>query len=246
MTESADVTAKPVIAERAAVWEDFIDIFYAPSSVFARRQNGTFWIPMFTVTILVGTLFYLNSGAMQPIMDAEFNRGMAVAMRNNPRLNAEAIERFRQIGMRIGQVFSFVITPVTITMVGVCLWLLGKLFEAKQTFTAALMVAAYAYVPRVLEGVLNGVQALVLDPEKLNGRFRISLGPGRFIDPDTASPVLLAIVGRMDVFTIWITVLLAIGLSVTGNISRTRAAIAAALVWAIGALPLIVQAIRSM
>jgi hypothetical protein len=246
MTESADVAAKPVIAERAAVWEDFIDIFYAPAQVFARRQNAAFWIPMFTVTFLVGTLFYLNSGAMQPIMDAEFNRGMAVAMRNNPRLNAEAAERFREIGMRIGQVFAFVITPITIAMVGVCLWLVGKLFEAKQTFKAALMVAAYAFVPRVLEGVVNGVQALMLDPANLNGRFRISLGPGRFIDPDSASPVLLAIVGRMDVFTIWITVLLAIGLSVTGNISRTRAAMAAALVWAIGALPLIVQAIRSM
>ena len=246
MTDSIDVTERPVAAGRVSVWEDFIDIFYAPSYVFARRQNGSFWIPMFTVTILVGALFYLNSGAMQPIMDAEFNRGMAVAMRNNPQMNAEAAERFRQIGTRIGQVFVFVFMPIAITAIGVCLWLLGKLFEAKQTFKAALVVAAYSYVPRVLEGVLNGLQALMLDPAGLNGRFRISLGPGRFIDPDTASPILLAIVGRMDVFTIWVTVLLAIGLSVTGNIPRSRAAIAAAMIWIIGALPLIVQAVRSM
>jgi hypothetical protein len=229
-----------------AVWEDFIDIFYAPSSVFARRQTGSFWIPMFTVTILLGLLFYLNSGAMQPIMDAEFNRGMAAAMRNNPQLNAEALERFRQIGTRVGQVFVFVFMPITIVAIGTCLWLLGKLFEAKQTLKAALMVAAYSYVPRVVEGVLNGVQALLLDPSRLNGRFRLSLGPGRFIDPDTASPIVLAVVGRMDVFTIWVTVLLAIGLSATGRIPRVRAAIAAALIWAIGALPLVVQAVRTM
>ncbi|MCM3879936.1 MAG: YIP1 family protein [Vicinamibacterales bacterium] len=230
----------------AGIWEDFIDIFYAPASVFARRQTGSFWIPLFTVTILLGTLFFLNSGAMQPIMDAEFNRGMAVAMRNNPQMNAEAVERFRQIGTRIAQVFVFVFTPVVIGTIGVCLWLIGKLFEAKQTLKAALVVSAYAYVPRVVEAVLNGVQALVLDPAGLNGRFRLSLGPGRFIDPDTASPILLAIVGRMDLFTIWITILLAIGLSVTGGIPRGRSAIAAALIWAIGAIPLIVQAIRSM
>jgi hypothetical protein len=246
MTETLDAAAKPASAERVAVWEDFIDIFYAPSNVFARRQHGSFWIPMLAVTMLVGTLFYLNSGAMQPIMDAEFNRGMAAAMRQNPQLTPEAMDRFRQIGTRIGQIVIFVMMPLTITMIGVCLWLIGKLFEAKQTFKAALVVAAYAYVPRVVETVFNGLQALMLDPANLNGRFRLSLGPGRFIDPDTASPLLLAIVGRIDLFTIWVTILLAIGLSVTGNIPRSRAAVAAALIWAIGALPLILQAVRMM
>ena len=50
--------------------------------------------------------------------------------------------------------------------------------------------------------------------------------------------------GRLDVFTIWVTVLLAIGLAVTGNVSRSRAAIAAAIVWLLGAAPLLLQAAR--
>jgi hypothetical protein len=41
----------------------------------------------------------------------------------------------------------------------------------------------------------------------LNGPFRVSLGLGRFFDPDIASPVLLALVGRINVFTIWVTIL---------------------------------------
>ncbi len=234
-------------SERASVWEDFIDIFYAPSNVFARREHGSFWIPMFVVSLLVGMIFFLNSGAMQPVMDAEFDRGMAAAMRRSPQqITPEAMERIRRIGTTIGQVFIFVIMPITITAVGICLWLLGKLFDAKQTFKAALVVSAYAFVPRIVEAVFHGVQAMMLDPASLDGRFRLSLGPGRFMDPDTVSPVLLAIVGRIDVFTIWITILLAIGLSVTGHIPRSRAAIAAALIWAIGALPLILQAVRMM
>jgi hypothetical protein len=246
MTDQAEAVSKPIVSQRTALWEDFIDLFYAPSYVFARRMNGSFWVPMFTVTVLLGTLFFLNSGAMQPIMDAEFNRGIAVAMRNNPQLNAEAAERFRALATRLGQVFIFVMMPLTIAAVGICLWLLGKLVEAKQTLKAAMVVAAYAFVPRVLEAVVGGVQAMMMDPSQLNGRFRISLGPGRFLDPDTTSPVLLAIVGRMDVFTIWVTVLLAIGLSVTGNIPRSRAAVAAGIIWVLGALPLIFQAIRTM
>jgi hypothetical protein len=57
--------------------------------------------------------------------------------------------------------------------------------------------------------------------------------------------MMLAVLGRVDVFTIWITILLGIGLSVTGKIPRSKAMIAAALVWAIGALPAVLQALRS-
>jgi hypothetical protein len=51
-------------------------------------------------------------------------------------------------------------------------------------------------------------------------------------------------VGRLDVFTLWVTVLIAIGLAVTGKISRGKAAVAAAIVWVIGALPTIAAALR--
>jgi hypothetical protein len=107
-------------------------------------------------------------------------------------------------------------------------------------------VAAYAFVPRVVEGVTNGLQALFLDPTQFNGRFRITFGPGRFLDPDTTSALLIAVVGRLDVFTLWITVLVAIGLSVTGRIPMSRAALVAAIVWLVGGLPTILQAIRAM
>jgi hypothetical protein len=238
-------TVHPAAAP-AAVWEDFIDILYAPSTVFARRERGPFWIPLFVVTLLVGTLFLMNSGVLQPVMDAEFDRGVAMAMRNNPQLTPEMVEGFRQVGGRLARIGAFIFVPITIVSVGCVLWLAGKLVEATQTLRAALVVAAYAYVPRVLEAVVNGIQGLLLDPSQLDGRFRLSLGAGRFLDPDTAAPLLLAILGRVDLFTIWITVLLAIGLAVTGHIPRQRASIAAAIVWVVGALPLVVQAIRSM
>lgn len=230
----------------ASIWEDFIDIFYAPSQVFARRENGSFWIPLFVVTLVTGVVFYLNSGVMQPIFDAEFERGMAVAMRDNPNIPPEAMERMRGFASRIGQVAVFVFMPIAMFGVALATWLAGKLVDAKQTFRAALVVAAYAFTPRILEGVINSIQGLLLDPTQLDGRFRISLGLGRFLDPDTTSPLLIALVGRIDVFTIWITVLIAIGLSVTGRIPRSRAGIAAAIVWLVGGLPLIIQAIRAM
>jgi hypothetical protein len=242
---SVDTASTNAPAGQAAVWEDFIDIFYAPSLVFARRARGNFWIPFLVVTLAIGALFYLNSGVLQPVMDGEFNRAMAAAMRANPRLTPEVADQFRQTGIRLAQVAGFLFVPVALFFTGNALWLIGKLFESKQTYQAALVVAAYAWVPRILEAALNGLQGLFLDPSQLNGRFRLTLGVGRFFDPDTASPIFLALIGRIDVFTIWVTILLAIGLSVTGGISRSRAALAAPLIWAAGALPILFQALRA-
>jgi hypothetical protein len=239
-----DASAAPVPEKPAAWWEDYIDIFYAPSQVFARRAHSGFGVPMLVVTVLVGAIFLANSGVMQPIMDAEFTRGMAAASRGNPAMTPETMEKARHIGETFAKIGAFIFMPVAIFLVGLALWICGKLVDAKQTLAAALMVSAYAFVPRILEGVLNGVQGLLMDPASLTGRYKISLGLGRFLDPDTASPLALAVLGRVDVFTIWVTVLLAIGLSVTGKIPRSRAAIAAALVWVIGALPAVLQAIR--
>ena len=231
-------------AKPAALWEDFIDIFYAPSQVFARRATSGFGIPMLVVTVLIALLALANSGVMQPIVDAEFSRGAAAAMRKDPRVTAEMLDKTRPFGEAIAKYGAIVFVPVGIFLTGLFLWLCGKLVDAKEALAAAVMVAAYSYVPRILEGVINGVQGLLLDPATLNGRFKLSLGLGRFLDPDSVSTVVLAMLGRIDVFTIWVTVLLAIGLSVTGKIPRSQAAIAAAVMWLVGALPQLLGAMR--
>jgi hypothetical protein len=84
-----------------------------------------------------------------------------------------------------------------------------------------------------------------MDPASLNGQYRVSLSAARFLDPDVASPVLVGLLSRIDLFTIWVTVLIAIGLAVTGKISRAKAAIAAAVIWLLGALPAFATALRS-
>ena len=238
--------ATPIVTPRAAIWEDFVDIFYAPSAVFRRREHGNFFIPLVVITIFCGVLFYLNSGALQPMFDAEFDRQMSVAMRQNPNIPPEAVERMRGFAAIMQQVAMFIFIPIAIFGIGVTTWVAGKLVDAHQTFRAALVVGAYAYSPRIIDGVLHGLQGLFLDPAQLDGRFRLSFGIGRFLDPDTVSPLLLAVVGRIDLITIWITVLVAIGLCVTGRIPLKKAAIAAAIVWFIGGLPLIIPALRSM
>lgn len=233
----------PVKAEKASLFDDFMDIFYSPSSVFARRENASFWIPMLIVSVLLGIIFIANRDLMEPIMDAEFDRAMAAGA-GGRQLTPEQLEQARKFSQGFATVGAFVGGPILILVTGLVLWLVGKFFDAKESLNAALVVASFAFVPRVVEGIVGRIQGLFVDPASLDSRYSLSLGFGRLLDPDTTSPLLLAIVGRIDVFTIWVTVLLAIGLAVTGKISRGSAAIAAAIVWLVGALPSIAGALR--
>jgi hypothetical protein len=110
-----------------------------------------------------------------------------------------------------------------------------------MTVGDGMMVATYSYLPRVISSVATGVIALMTDPSKLNGMYSATVSAGHFLDPDTAAPMAVAFAGRVDLFIIWQTILLAIGLSVAGKISRGQAYAAAALVWVIGALPGLMQ-----
>ncbi len=239
--------AAPVATPRAAVWEDFIDIFYAPSAVFRRRETGNVFIPLAVITILCGVLFYLNSGALQPMFDAEFDRQMATAMRQNPNIPPEAVDRMRGFALRIQQVAMFIFMPIAIFGVGVTTWLAGKLVDATQTFRAALVVAAYAYAPRIVDSVLHGVQGLFLDPEAV-GRPVPPVIRGRPLPGSRYG--FAAVAGyrgpsRSD-HDLDHRARLQSASAVTGRIPLRRAAIAAAIVWFVGGLPLIIPALRSM
>ena len=238
-----DTSAPPPKQEKASLLDDFMDIFYAPSSVFARRERESVWSPRVIVSLLIGIVFYANRDLLEPIMDAEFSRSMAKSA-GGRQMTEDQMQAARKVAGTFGTIGAFVFAPIGIFMIGLVTWLVGKFVDAKQTLGAAIMVATFAYVPRIVEGIVTRVQALLIDTSGFDARYSYSLGPGRFLDPDTASPILYAIVGRLDVFTIWVTVLLAIGLAVTGKISRGKAAIAAAIIWLLGGLPTIAQALQ--
>ena len=239
----ATPSAQPVKPEKSSLLDDFMDIFYAPSSVFARRATRSFWVPLLIVTVLLGVIFIANRDLIDPIMEAEFARSMA----NDPRMaqmSPEQVEAGRRIAGTFATVGAFVMTPILLLALGVVIWIVGKFFDAAQTLNAAITVSTFSYVPRIVEGIVNRVQGLLIDPSTLDSRYSLSLGLGRFFDPDTANPILLGLIGRIDVFTIWVTILIAIGIAVTGKVSRARAAIAAAIVWLVGALPSLAGAFR--
>jgi Yip1 domain. len=239
------MTSPAPAATKTPIWEDFIDIFHSPSEVFARRQNQGVLVPMLILTLILGGLNLAFSGVLSPVRDAEFSRAMAAQMKAHPEYTQDQLETGRKIGEVVAKVGAFVLVPIAILVVGLFVWLVGKLVEAKEPISGALVIATYAFVPHILESVLNGVQGLLMDPASLTGAASLSLSAARFMNPETTSPVMMAIAGHFDVFVIWLVVLIVIGLSVIGKIPRSRAAIAGGVLWVIGLLPALLRAVRS-
>jgi hypothetical protein len=230
---------------KAGLWEDFVDIFYAPSSVFARRADGKFGVALLFLIVVGTILFFLTKNAMQPIMDSEFARQSAAAMRKNPNLTQEQLASGRGFFEMAAPFFFAIGLAVSVFLTGLVLMLVSKLFDSKVSAAAAIMIATYSEVPRIVQILVNAAQALVMAPEKLNAINSVGLNPARFMDPDHTSAIAIALASRVDLFTIWVTVLLAIGIHVVGKLTKQQAAIVAAIVWVAGALPALLGALRA-
>ncbi len=235
-TLHAESTSAP--PKEQSFWEDLIDIFISPVGVFRRRQYKSVWPPLLFVSIAIGVIVFVTFNTLQPVFEGEFNRAMAQAAKSGAqRATPEQMAKIRDVSIGVGR---YVIGPtilLTVLVIGIIAWILGKLVGSKQSFQAAMVVAAWSYMPRVLASVLGGVQGLLMDESQLTSQASLSIGPARFFSPDSTNPLLLQLLLRFDLMTLWVTVLLAIGLYVTGQVSKRNAVIFGVLIWLVGGLP---------
>ena len=221
-------------------WDDYLDVYVAPGRLFERRSDGKFGHAMLVFVIAAAVLYFATRTAMEPIMSAEFERGMAA----NPNLTPEQMEAGRKFAGIAGGIFVLVGTPIMMLLLGGIIWIVSRVLGRPLGYSQGAAIATFAMFPRLVESVVSAVQALLMDEQDLNSRYKVSLGVGRFLDHETANPVVLALLGRIDVFTLWVTILIAIGIKVMGRTSTGQAVAGAALVWLVGAIPMLLQALR--
>ena len=230
-------------AAGGSVWEDMIDIFYAPTPVFERRRDGRFAIQLLVLTVMTIVLYYATKPYLQPMYDAIWTQTAEGIRKGNPNVTDEQLSKMADMGDKFGAVSVAFGIPIMVLCIGVLLWLVGKLFDSVMTFKQAMVVATLSQFPKLLDAIVMGVQGFMMNPDAINTMYSLKLSPARFLGAG-ASPVTEALAGRVDVFIIWCTILIAIGLHVIGRVEKTKAFIAAAVVWVIGALPAMYNAMK--
>lgn len=238
------MTATPETAEakKAGVFDDFVDVITSPSEVFQRRQDGKFGTHLLILTVVCVALFFIFKNAMEPIFDAEFSRNAAKMMEKNPNLTQDQLAAMQKMGGVFAGIGFAIFFPISVLIVGLALWLVGKGFGATTSFKQSTQIATLAQVPLIIGMILGAVQAMLLPVEKLTSQYSIGLSAARFMDPDATNAGVLGLIGRIDLFGIWIVILMGIGLSIVGKIDRPKAWAAAAIAWIVAILPMLIPA----
>jgi hypothetical protein len=239
MSEMTDSAATPAPVQKASFFDDVIEIFIHPTNVVRRRANSSVWPPMLFVAIVVGIISFATFNTLAPAFEADFSRAMAKTMAKNPQMTQEMADKSRDMMLGIGKYTLPIIMLITMFLLGVVTWGLSKVVGAATTFQQCLGVAAWAYCPRIIGALAGGVQGLLMDPANLTSTMSFTLSPARFMNPETANPLLMQLAARFDLITIWVTILLAIGVYVTGRVSKGKAIAFGVLIFVVGALPAI-------
>jgi hypothetical protein len=236
ITEYSGAQTPP--APMPSFWEDVIEIFVHPVDVFRRRADRSFWPPFLFVVVVIGVIGIATFDSLQPMYEAEMTRQMAAT---NQKLTPEQVQQGMDLGMKVARFFLPIPIAFAVIVLGFVTWALSKLFGAKTTLSEAFAVVAWSYFPRIIGTIAASAQGLFMDPSSMTSAQAISLGPARFMDPATTNPVLFQLAGRFDLTILWETVLLAIGIYVTGKISKAAATWFGVAIFVVGSLMAIRQ-----
>jgi hypothetical protein len=233
-------TETPVAApEQASRWEDFIDIIFSPGQLFERRAAEG-WLKPFLILAAVSVVLYY---VLLPV-NGEI---MEIAMRENapPNANQAQLQQGANVMKYAMGIMAPIMYLVMIAGTALALKLVSSLFEPAASWRQSFVISTYAMYITIVQTL--AVTVAVFIKNTMGGQLKssdASFGLMRFIDVGK-DPVMRALLGRTDLFAIWIAALLAVGLIHVVNMPRNKAILTAAIVWALIALPSLAMAALS-
>jgi hypothetical protein len=245
----SDPTQTPPKAEQSGVMDDLVEVSISPATVFARSAKRSVGAAFMIVWLALAALAIIARPVITPIMEEQMRQAQVQMAASNPNMTAEQMESARaateQVGGILGTIGGVVGPPIAILLLGLLIWVVGKVFGGQMTAGQGMLVATFAYVPRIFGAAALALQGFIIDVNTLTNFSQVSIGPARFFDATSTGATVLAVLLRFDVFVIWSTILIAVAYHVVGKMSKGAAYGAAFLLWVLGALPLLMGAMRS-
>ncbi|HWB97671.1 MAG TPA: Yip1 family protein [Bryobacteraceae bacterium] len=187
-----------------------------PKTAFRDIVTGPrWWVPMILV-ILLALVFNVTFSRR-----VGWDRFMEQTFDSNPRTqNMPADQRARAVeqAVRIVSITSYagaiVGTPVMVAVeAGVLLLIFNFFLGAHLRFKQVFGVTSYALLPMLVSTVLALVVMLLKNPDDFNLRNPLAFNVGAFLDPQSTAKWLVSLGTSLDLFSIWVVILLAIGLA---------------------------------
>lgn len=215
-----------------------LGMFFEPKKTFEDIAERPGWlVPMLILIASSLVLIYLFSTHVG--WDAYLHR----IMDNNPRiqrLDPDQRQRVISTQLRLAPTIAYVGgvlgTPISLLVIaGIAMGIIRGLLGVPIRFVQAFAATTYASLPRVIYAGLSMVVLFLKNPEDFDIQNSFASNPGAFMDPEKSSRFLYSMAGSLDVFTIWVILLMAVGLKAAGGkrLSFGGALFSVVLPWAV-------------
>lgn len=209
-----------------------VRVFYAPSETFEAVTEQRTVADWLVPTALLAAAATIAALLVLPIVTG-FHQESMQQMEGMSAEEREMAEKFQSQG--VAQAATLIATPIMMFVylfisAGLCL-VLGKLFGGLLSYGQALAITAYAGLITLPQQVLG---AYLISAKKTP---EIQMGLGLFLSEEALQSFGGRFLASMDPFLVWWTALIGLGLSIVGQVERSRAYIGAvvlSLVWIAG------------
>jgi hypothetical protein len=223
----------PAVGAKYSSMQRLWMMFTSPGEVFADIGIRPTWVLAMVILVIVGVGAQL---VIMPHMDTEATIRARLDDRAEEFTDAQIegmVEQGEKFG-KFGPIIGLVVAPIVWAIMAAVFFLMLKIVGSEADYSRTLSTTLYGYWPATLVAlVLTGVliqRVGKVPQEELANVVKANLGA--FMSPD-APAWLLAVGSTISIFNIWAVVLLIIGFSAVGKISKGKAAVVTLVPWGV-------------
>lgn len=202
-----------------------IGVLISPRKTFEAIARHPTWVaPLLTLLVVIGAVGYLSAGRTdwEDVMRGQFAQ-------SDQEIPPDIIDQQIAFMEKSGTVISLFggVWPVLLGLIGAALFLLAfRLLGSELDFVSSLAVMLNSCMPYIVAALLSVPvilsKATIGFEDVRSGSFLTS--NLAFLAGEDTSPVLRALLARVDFFSLWTLVLLIVGYHVVARVSTKTAA----------------------
>ena len=230
MSDITPAAEAPLPEKTSSPLSRIVGVFVSPSSTFADIARRPDWIvPILLLLVVSYVSVFMIAGKI------DFNTVYRQAMEAQ-HMPPDQQERALRIATSIGKSIMYVAPFFSIgglVIAALLLWLGLRMLGGQLTFLQSFAVTAYAWMPHVLAGIIGIIVSMsrkTIGVEEL--QTLVHSNPAFLVSMKT-NPVLFNFLSTLDLFSIWVIILLTIGLSIAAKVSKVKAFAVVITLWAV-------------
>jgi hypothetical protein len=201
--------------------ERLMGVFISPGETFedvARKPD--FWAPM--IAVVIASVAVVETMLWKIGMERMVRMQLAQSSRT-ANMSPEDLDKAVAMQVKVGAIFAHIVRVVgppifLLILAGIAILIVNVIFGARAKFKTVLSVVSYANLISLLGYLMVLAVILFGDPDHFNSRNPGPSNLGFFLNPSDVSKPLYSLASSADVLTVWMIIVLGVGLSkITGG-----------------------------